>query len=89
MNREITSNLWPLSGDVFTQAGSVDVTVTGLNNIPLESVTLAGGEAIVFDPNVASWTPRLQACIQVNNITISDDPYVSVNVAKPVLINGA
>jgi hypothetical protein len=89
MNREVTSNLWPLTGDVSTEAGSTSVTVTGINSIPVEAVTMQGGEAIVFDPNVASWTPRLQAVIQVNNVTISDDPYVSVNVVKPILVNGA
>lgn len=89
MNHEVTSTLWPLSGDVSSEAGSTIVTVTGINNRPVQDTVLQGGEAIVYDSNVGQWTPRLQASIQVNNVTVSDDALIAVNVVKPILINGA
>jgi hypothetical protein len=89
MNREVTSSLWPLSGDVFSQAGSDIVKVTGLQGIPVKQVFLVGGEELIFDVNSNSWIPTIRAIIQVNNVTISDDAYISVNVLKPILVNGA
>ena len=89
MNHEITSTLWPLSGDVSSQAGSDLVTVIGLQGIPVKQVFLVGGEELVFDVNSNSWIPTIRAIIQVNNVTVSDDAYVSVNVSKPILVNGA
>lgn len=89
MNREITSTLWPFTGDAVTQAGSPTVTVVGINNVPVQAVTMQGGEYITYDPNNAYFIPKLRATIQVNNLTVSDDAEISVNVAKPVKVNGA
>jgi hypothetical protein len=89
MNREVTSSLWPLSGDVSSQAGSDIVTVIGLQGIPIKQIFLQGGEEIMFDINSNQWIPTLRAIVQVNNVTVSNDAYVSVNVLKPILVNGS
>ena len=88
MNREITSNLWPINGDVSSEAGNTQVTVTGIQSVPVVAVAMQGGEFMAYDVNIAKWNPHLRACVQVNNITVSDDPYISVNVVKPILVNG-
>lgn len=89
MNREIYPNsVYPLQGDVTSQAGQSTVTVTGLQNIPV-----AGGSTILNGSLLAylngTWTPTLRAAIQVNGVTVSDDYLITVNVPKPVLVNGS
>jgi archaellum component FlaF (FlaF/FlaG flagellin family) len=90
MNREIyPGGIYPLQGDVQSQAGNVNVAVVGLQNIPLQSVTLLGGELVEYNVNSNQWIPTLRATIQVNNVTVSDDANVSVNLPKPIKVNGA
>jgi hypothetical protein len=88
MNREITSNLWPLSGDVSTQAGSILVTVTGLQNIPVEKVVMSGGEELFYNITTNQWEPSIESVLFVNSRPMGDDPYMSVNVAKIAHVNG-
>jgi len=89
MNREITSSLWPLTGDVDAEAGNTLVRVIGIQGRTVDNPTLFGGEHIAYDPVTNHWIPFLEATIQVNGMTVSDDPYISVNVPKPVLVNGS
>lgn len=93
MNREIVvpggAGVYPLQGDVTSTAGNNTVKVTGFQGVPVQYLTLLGGETYQYNPNVAAWQPILIATVQVNNITVSTDPYVSVNVTKPILVNGA
>ena len=90
MNREIyPGSLYPLQGDLASQAGNVDATVVGIQNIPIASVTLFGGENVQYNVNSNQWIPTLRASIQVNNVTVSDDASVSVNLPKPIKINGS
>lgn len=82
------AGIYPLVGDVTSTAGSPNVTVTGLQNIPVQDTFFQGGEVLTYDPNTNNWTPLLRASIQINNVTISDDALVSVNVPKEILVNG-
>lgn len=90
MNREIyPGGLYPLQGDVVSQAGNTTVQVVGLQNIPIGNGTLLGGAVLAYNANSNNWEPTLDASIQVNSVTVSDDPLIAVNVAKPILVNGA
>lgn len=93
MNREIVipsgAGIYPLIGDVSSTAGNPTVVVTGLQNTPVQDTFFEGGEVLAYNPNTNSWTPTLRAAIQVNNVTVSDDSIISVNVAKEILVNGA
>lgn len=90
MNREIyPGGIYPLTGDVESQAGNQPVTVVGLQGIPVEQTFFDGGEYLEYNPNTHQWEPTLRASIQVNNITVSDDYLITVNVPKMVLVNGS
>lgn len=92
MNREIVGSaatIYPLQGDVTSAAGNSTVRVTGLQGVPVQDLTLSGGMEWQYNVNVGAWQPTLLATIQVNATTVSRDPYISVNVTKPVKVNGA
>jgi hypothetical protein len=93
MNREIVipggAGVYPLTGDVLSQAGNPTVQVVGLRGIPVADSFLNGGEVLEYNVNTHSWEPVLRAAIQVNGITVSDDYIITVNVQKSVLVNGS
>jgi hypothetical protein len=93
MNRECIqpggAGIYPLIGDVTSSAGNNRVAVTGLQSIPLSSTTPLPGSGIEYNANNSQWEPTLIATIQVNGLTLSDDGLVSVNVVKPILVNGS
>lgn len=92
MNREIvgsSASIYPLQGDVVSQAGSSLVSVAGIRGIPISSANLSGGDALVYNINTNRWEPTLLASIQVNSVTVSDDSSVTVNVMKMIQVNGA
>lgn len=93
MNRECVipggAGAYPLQGDVTSTAGNSNVKVTGIQGVSVQNLTLASGMEWQYNSNVGAWQPLLIATIQVNGITVSRDPYISVNVTKPVLVNGA
>lgn len=92
MNREIVipggAGIYPLTGDVTSEAGNAPVQVTGLRGIPIAPAFFAGGEVLEYNPNTGNWEPTLRAAIQVNGLTVSDDYIVTVNVARPIKVNG-
>lgn len=92
MNREIVggggASIYPLAGDVVSTAGNATVIVAGIQGIPVTAAFLAGGEVLEYNPATHNWQPILRAAIQVNNLTVSDDYLISVNVPKEVLVNG-
>ena len=90
MNREVyPAVLYPLIGDVLSQAGNQKVEVVGLLSVPIVPDILIGGEVLEYNQNLNNWVPTLRASIQVNGMTVSDDYLVSVNVAKAILVNGS
>ncbi len=92
MNREIvgeSGKIYPLQGDVTSQAGNQFVTVTGIQSIPVNDTLLSGGEILEYNPNSNNWEPTIHAAILVNSSALSDDYTIQVNVIDPVLINGA
>lgn len=93
MNREIVlagggAGVYPLTGDVTSNAGVAPVRVTGLQSVPIAVTGFQGGEVMEYDINTNNWTPTLRAAIQVNNVTVSDDYLITVNLSKPILVNG-
>jgi hypothetical protein len=92
-NREIVqpggAGIYPLTGDVASTAGNSAVRVIGLQGLPLEAGVPPAGAGLQFNQDAVQWQPTLIATIQVNGITVSDDPWVSVNARKPIKINGA
>lgn len=93
MNREIVQSgggagIYPLVGDVTSTAGSPTVVVTGLQGTPLGMGVLRSGEELQYNGSVNQWQPILNAVIQVNGITVSDDPTITVNINRPIKING-
>lgn len=93
MNREVVipggAGIYPLQGDVESTAGNQNVTVVGWQGTPIAPNTNESGSIYQFDQSVNEWVPILRASIQVNGISVSDDPLISVNVAKPILVNGS
>jgi hypothetical protein len=90
MNREVyPGGLYPLTGDVQSIVGNSKVTVIGIQGIPILDAFLFGGETISYDLATNNWAPTLRATIQVNNVTVSTDAGISVNVPKPLTVNGA
>jgi hypothetical protein len=90
MNREIfPAVLYPLIGDVRSQAGNQKVEVVGIVSIPIASTPTLSGQVLEYDLASNSWVPTLRASIQVNGMTVSDDYIVSVNVVKEILVNGS
>ncbi len=93
MNREIVipsgAGIYPLIGDVTSTAGNNRVVVTGLDGIPLAGGFPASGANLQYISSSNEWEPVVRASIQVNGLTVSDDPLISVNTVKPVLVNGA
>jgi hypothetical protein len=58
----------PLTGDISGAAGATNVTVVGLQTIPLAPTPPTDEETIVFDAQLGlqgEWTPRLDANISV------------------------
>lgn len=93
MNREIVvpggAGIYPLIGDVRSQAGNSLVTVVGITGVSVANVTLGGGEVLEYNPNTNQYVPTVRAAIQLNNVTVSDDYLMTVNVPKMALVNGA
>lgn len=92
MNREVAipggAGVYPLTGDVGSQAGTPTVLVTGIQGISVATPSLAGGEALEFNFDSQQWVPRISAAIQVNHVTVSKDYEIAVNVPYEVSING-
>lgn len=65
MNREITggagASIYPLIGDVISQAGNDSVSVTGLLGVPMQAVGTDDQEFLVYDQSTNNWIPRLIA----------------------------
>ena len=93
MNRETVvpggAGIYPLTGDVTSTPGNNTVVVTGLEGIPLTPGPYASGVTWQYVSATNTWQAILQASIQVNGVTVSDDPLVSVNVPKEILVNGS
>ena len=89
MNRQIYPQvLSPLMGDAVSTPGSNLVTVVGIQTTPVTTTTFVGGEVIEYNINTGFYTPTLRACIQVNNLTVSDDYDIAVNQITGCRING-
>lgn len=93
MNREIVlpggAGLYPLTGDVLSTPGSPTARVIGIQGIPVLQSVVPSGAVLQYNQNNNEWEAILNAQIQVNGLTVSDDPWVSVNAAKPITVNGA
>lgn len=88
-NREIyPSILSPLMGDVISTPGSNLVKVVGIQTTPVDQITFQGGEVIEYNINTGHYQPILRACIQINNITVSDDYDIAINQLTGLTING-
>lgn len=89
MNREIyPGGLYPLSGDVQSTPGSPGALVIGIQGVPVNASQMNGGEVLEYSVDALAWVPTLRACIQVNNVTVSDDYEIGVNFPNLPQING-
>lgn len=62
MNRELFPNsVYPITGDVESQAGNPGVSVVGIHNIPVAGTFPVNGDALVFDASTNNWTPGAPA----------------------------
>ena len=94
MNREIAvpggAGVYPLTGDIESQAGNSTVAVVGIQRIGVSSAPPANADSLVYLETTNTWVPTpLNCTIQINGVPVSDDPLVSVNVVKPILVNGS
>ncbi len=92
MNREIIqpsgAGIYPLTGDVTSTAGNALVAVTGLQGTPVAVSLFSGGEILEYNINTNQWTPTLRASIQVDNVTVSDDYLITVDLNNPITVDG-
>lgn len=83
MNREIVipggAGVYPLGGDVQSAAGSPNVTVTGIQNIPVVPGVPPAGAVLTYNQNNGDWEALLNAVFLVNLLPISDDYIATVN----------
>lgn len=90
----------PLQGDISGPAGAVRVTVTGLQNNPVQASTPNEQSVLTWDEVLGEWVPQIPAYTIVLNgtpdsqdvllgfIIISDDWEISINgVGTEVLSN--
>lgn len=91
MNREcaLPSGIYPLTGDAQSRAGSPLVTVTGIQGRSVTNPFLQGGEQLQYSSATNQWIPILRACIFVDGLPVSDDFIVTVDVSRPIKVNGA
>lgn len=88
MNREIVlpggAGVYPLTGDVQSQAGSPNVTVVGLQNIPIQAVALQNGDVLQYDVTTNQWVPATLAgaAMFVDGRPVSDDYIIYVNTSN-------
>lgn len=92
MNREVCfpggSGVYPLNGDVQSQAGSPLVTVSAIQGIGVATPSLQGGEVLEYSFNSHTWVPTLRACITVDGVVASDDYIISIDVPFQVTVDG-
>jgi len=93
-NREIyPSALFPNRGDLSAEAGATTTTVIGIQTVPVSPTPPTNSQTFVDIDGV--WTPEtINASITVNEVPISDDYEISVNLplfgnGGPVAVNGA
>lgn len=81
MNREIfPGGVYPLQGDVTSQAGSDQVTVVGIQNVPVASTPPVPGQVLIAGTGgYAPGTLPANQTVQVNGTGLSDDFDVAVN----------
>lgn len=86
MNREIfPGGVYPLQGDVQSQAGASKVTVTGIQNVPVASTPPATGQVLIAGTGgYAPGTLPANQNVQVNGTGVSDDFEVGVNGVSDV-----
>jgi hypothetical protein len=91
-NREVyPSSLFPLRGDVTGVAGSVDVTVVGIQTESVSDVTPVTAQGLLFNGSEYA-IAYINSQFQVNGIAVSDDYTIAVNqdsVRPGILVNGA
>lgn len=90
-NREIFPNgsPSPLVGDILSTPGNTDVTVQGIQKIPVDFSYPNGGENLQYNPATGTWQAILSAAIQINNLYCSNDFNISFNLdPSPISING-
>jgi hypothetical protein len=85
----MSAGIYPLIGDVTSTAGSNRVVVTGLQSIPVQNAFPLAGAFLEYNTNTNEWEAIVRASVQVNGLTVSDDPWISVNARKPIQVNGA
>lgn len=91
MNREIVipggAGVYPLTGDVTSTAGNQTVTVTGIQNIPVQAGVPVVASVLTYNQNVNQWQPIERSSIQLNLLPVSDDYEISVN-SNHIKLNG-
>lgn len=65
-NRETyPASLSPLTGDISGPAGAQQVTVVGLQTVPVDSITPVQQANLVYDYNVGKWMVRVPGNMSV------------------------
>lgn len=79
-NREITSTIYPLTGDVVSEAGQQTVTVEGIQTIPVDPATPDAGQILVMNTD-GTWHPE-------DPVVSGTDPVGSPPTENPVQVAG-
>jgi hypothetical protein len=73
MNREIatgSASIYPLQGDVESQAGNQNVEVVGIISIPITKSTPVGGDVLIYDATTNTWV--LQTYLDTHDEPLTD-----------------
>jgi hypothetical protein len=74
MNREtFPSSQSPLTGDISGAAGQTNVTVVGLQTIPIDPTPPTAEEELYYDVGLLEWSPRLDANRSITLGTFATD----------------
>jgi hypothetical protein len=67
---------WPLAGDLTSAPGNPNITVDGIQNIPVSPTLPLDQQSIVYQGTLAEYTPAFSPfnrSLQVNGVGVSDD----------------
>lgn len=92
MNREIyPAGLYPLTGDVESQAGNTGVSVVGIQNVPVQPTAPDVGNVLTYDNTQGGWVPEplpiattsSPGVVQPDGSTITITPAGVISSAPP------
>lgn len=67
---------WPLAGDLSSSPGSAVITVSGIENTPVDATKPTDGQTLVYSAALSRYIPSSSPAnqsLKVNGLPVSDD----------------